>query len=149
MIQFTVVQVSEDFVQCIEICTDIYQAIGHAYVFASDLVDGAEGGKGSVTPLFDLEGQTGMGLTVRYGKNLETDIYILRHETDEEEDVMAEELRNVQEELDHRTQVEEEAVRLMAECRFDEANALLDTLDDAALREGLERLGGDPIEREH
>lgn len=148
MIQYAVVQVSEDFVQCIEICTDIYQAIGHAYAFASDLVEDSEDGKGSVTPLFDLEGQTGMGLTVRYGENLEADIYILRHETDKKEDVMVEELRKVQEELDHRTQVEEEAVRLMAECRFDEATALLDTLDDAALREGLERLGGDSIERD-
>lgn len=149
MIQYAVVQVSEDFVQCIEICTNIYQAVGHAYAFAFDLVDGSEDGKGSVTPLFDLEGQTGMGLTVRYGENLEADIYILRHETDKKEDVMAEELRKVQEELDHRTQVEEEAVRLMAECRFDEANALLATLDDAILMECLERLGGDPLERDH
>ena len=85
MIQYAVVQVSEDFVQCIEICTNIYQAVGHAYAFASDLVDGSEDGEGSVTPLFDLEGQTGMGLTVRYGEKLEADIYILRHETDEEE----------------------------------------------------------------
>lgn len=39
-----------------------------------------------------------------------------------------EEIRNMQEELDRRTQVEEEAVRLMAECRFEEAIALLDTI---------------------
>ncbi len=60
---------------------------------------------------------------------------------------MVEQLRNVQEELDRRTQVEEAAVRLMAECRFDEATAMLDTLDDTVLKDGLERLGGDPIER--
>ncbi len=139
MIQFAVIRVSNDFVQCIGICTNRYEAVGRAYMCASDLVDGSEDGEGSVTSLFDLEGQTGMGLTVRYGENLEADIYILRHETDKKEDVMVEELRKVQEELDHRTQVEEEAVRLMAECRFDEANALLATLDDAILMEGLER----------
>ncbi len=39
-----------------------------------------------------------------------------------------EEIRNMQEELDHRTQVEEEAVRLISECKFEEAIALLDTI---------------------
>lgn len=39
-----------------------------------------------------------------------------------------EEIRKMQEELDHRTQVEEEAVRLISECRFEEAIALLDTI---------------------
>jgi len=54
---------------------------------ASDLVYDSDGGKGSVTPLFALEGDTGTGLTVCYGENLETDIYILRCETNEKEAV--------------------------------------------------------------
>ena len=49
-----------------------------------------------------------------------------------------EEIRRMQEELDHRTQVEEEAVRLISECRFEEAIALLDTLDDALLQQEKE-----------
>lgn len=81
MIQFVVVRVSDDFVKCIGICANRYEAVGCAYMCASDLVDDSEDGKGSVTPLFDLEGETGEGLTVHYGENLETDIYILRRET--------------------------------------------------------------------
>lgn len=49
-----------------------------------------------------------------------------------------EEIRRMQEELDHRTQVEEEAVRLIPEYRFEEAIALLDTLDDALLQQEKE-----------
>lgn len=49
---------------------------------------------------------------------------------------MVEELREMQEELDYRTQVEKKAVRLISECRFDEAVAILDTLDDAVLGVG-------------
>ena len=87
MIQFAVVRVNDDFVQCIGIYTNLYEAVGRAYMCASDLVDDSEDGKGSVTPLFALEGETGTGLTVRYGENLETDIYILRCETNEKEAV--------------------------------------------------------------
>ena len=85
MIQFAVVRVNDDFVQCIGIYTNIYEAVGRAYMYAYDLVDVSEDGKGSVTPLFALEGETGTGLTVRYGENLETDIYILRYVTNEKE----------------------------------------------------------------
>ena len=81
MIQLAVVRVNDAFVQCIGIYTNLYEAVGCAYMCASDLVDDSEDGKGSVTPLFDLEGETGEGLTVHYGENLETDIYILRRET--------------------------------------------------------------------
>jgi len=87
MIQFVVVRVSDDFVRCIGICTSLYEAVGRAYMYAYDLVDDSEDGKGSVTPLFALEGETGTGLTVCYGENLETDIYILRCETNEKEAV--------------------------------------------------------------
>lgn len=80
MIQFAVVRVSDDLVQCIGICTNRYEAVGCAYMCASDLVNDSEDGKGSVTPLFALEGETGEGLTVHHGENLETDIYILRRE---------------------------------------------------------------------
>ena len=81
MIQFVVVRVSDDFVKCIGICANRYEEVGCAYMCASDLVDDSEDGKGSVTALFALEGDTGTGLTVRYVENLETDIYILRRET--------------------------------------------------------------------
>ena len=40
-----------------------------------------------------------------------------------------EEIKKMQEELDHRTQVEQEAEALIFQCRFEEAIALLDTLD--------------------
>ena len=63
MIQFVVVRVSDDFVKCIGICANRYEEVGCAYMCASDLVDDSEDGKGSVTPLFDLEGETGEGLT--------------------------------------------------------------------------------------
>ena len=40
-----------------------------------------------------------------------------------------EEIKKMQEELYHRTQVEQEAEALIFQCRFEEAIALLDTLD--------------------
>ena len=39
-------------------------------------------------------------------------------------------MKEFQAELDRRTQVEEQAMALIAECKFEEANALLNSLDD-------------------
>jgi len=50
--QFAVIQDSEDFIQCIAICTDYFQAVGRAYDFAAELTKG----KGEVTPLYELGG---------------------------------------------------------------------------------------------
>jgi len=44
-------------------------------------------------------------------------------------DVLIEEIKRLQAELDHRTKVEEQAIALITECRFNEANALLATLN--------------------
>ena len=85
MIQFAVVRVNDDLVQCIGVYTNLYEAVGRAYMCSSDLVDDSEDGKGSVTPLFALEGETGTGLKVYHGENLETNIYILRLETNYKE----------------------------------------------------------------
>lgn len=49
-----------------------------------------------------------------------------------------EEIKKIQEEIDHRTQVEKEAEALICQCRFEEAIALLDTLDDALLQQEKE-----------
>lgn len=84
MNQFAVVHIDEDFVQCVGIYTDYFRAVDRAYDYASDLTTGAEGGEVGVTPLFDLEGQTGVGLTVRYGTNLKANIFILSHEAEKE-----------------------------------------------------------------
>ena len=46
----------------------------------------------------------------------------MRKETKEEN------IRALQAELDHRTEVEREAIQLMAECKFKEANKLLNTI---------------------
>ena len=47
-------------------------------------------------------------------------------------------IKKMQEELDRRTQVEKEAEALICQCRFEEAIALLDTLDDALLQQEKE-----------
>jgi len=85
--KFAVVHFDNDFVSCIGICSDYFQAVGIAYDYATELATQTDDGKGTVTPLFDLEGQTGVGLTVRYGQGqeLKANIYILDHEKEKEE----------------------------------------------------------------
>lgn len=39
-----------------------------------------------------------------------------------------EEIKRLQAEVDHRQQVEDEAIRLISECRFEEAIAILNTI---------------------
>lgn len=39
-----------------------------------------------------------------------------------------EEIKNLQNEIDHRTEVENEAIRLISECQFEKAMELLDTI---------------------
>lgn len=66
--KFVVIRYDEDLVYCLRICEDYYNAVGIAYDYACTLIEDNEGReKGSVTPLYDLEGQTGLGLTVTYG----------------------------------------------------------------------------------
>ncbi len=43
-----------------------------------------------------------------------------------------EKVKQLQKELNRRTQVEEQAMDLISECKFEEANELLDSLDDEA-----------------
>lgn len=45
-------------------------------------------------------------------------------------DQKVEEIKALQAELDHRTSVEEEALELIGQCRFEEAKKLLDALDN-------------------
>ena len=47
-------------------------------------------------------------------------------------------MKEFQAELDRRTQVEEQAMALIAECKFEEANALLNSLDDKAFVQMLD-----------
>lgn len=42
-----------------------------------------------------------------------------------------EELKKMQKELDERTKIEEKALKLMSELKFDEANDLLNTLNES------------------
>lgn len=42
MIQFAVVRVNDDLVQCIGVYTNLYEAVGRAYMCASDLVNDSE-----------------------------------------------------------------------------------------------------------
>lgn len=44
-------------------------------------------------------------------------------------DKKIEEIKALQTELDHRTSVEKEALKLIGQCRFEEAKKLLDALD--------------------
>ena len=46
--------------------------------------------------------------------------------------------KELQAELDHRTEVEEKVFRLFSEGKFEEGKALLDTLDDEKVRELME-----------
>ncbi len=78
--KFAVIHVDEGFIQCIGIFTDHLQAVGMAYKYASELV----GEEGSVTPLFELDGETGLGLTARYS-GTEADVYILENGEEKEE----------------------------------------------------------------
>lgn len=54
----------------------------------------------------------------------------------------AELLKKLQEELDHRTQVEKEVVQLIGNCEFEKANDLLATLDDEIVRQIERELDG-------
>lgn len=85
MNQFAVIHVDEDFVQCVGIYTDYFRAVGKAYDYASELATGTDEGNGEATPLFELEGQTGVGLTVRYGTDLKANIFVLSYEAEKEE----------------------------------------------------------------
>ena len=44
-------------------------------------------------------------------------------------------IRETQAELDHRTEVENRAIQLIGECRFQEADDLLHSLDDSILKD--------------
>lgn len=50
-------------------------------------------------------------------------------------DKKIEEIEATQAELDRRTRVEKEALKLIGQCRFKEANKLLDSLDDKKVLE--------------
>lgn len=81
--KFAVIHYDDDFVNCIGICTGYYMAVGIAYDYACSLIEDTESGeKGDITPLYELEGQTGLGLTVRYGDELQckATIFILKDE---------------------------------------------------------------------
>ena len=53
-------------------------------------------------------------------------------------DKKVENIKALQAELDHRTEVEEKVFRLFSEGKFEEGKALLDTLDDGKVRELME-----------
>ncbi len=58
-------------------------------------------------------------------------------------------LKKLQAEMDHRTQIEEEAYRLISNCEFAKANDLLKTLDDEIIRQierELDELDGEEAE---
>lgn len=56
-------------------------------------------------------------------------------------DKKVENIKALQAELDHRTEVEEKVFRLFSEGKFEEGKALLDTLDDGKVRELMEDNG--------
>lgn len=69
-----------------------------------------------------------------------------KEESMKKADKKAELIRKLQEELDQRTQVEEEAIRLMENCEFEKAQELLGSLDDSIVKEierELEQLDAD------
>lgn len=49
-------------------------------------------------------------------------------------------VKALQAELDHRTEVENRAIQPISECRFREADDLLNTLDDSAVKDEWEAL---------
>lgn len=82
--KYAIIDYNEDFVNCVGICTGYYMAVGIAYDYACSLIESTESGEnGDITPLCELVGQTGLGLTVRYRDELqcETDIFILPNES--------------------------------------------------------------------
>lgn len=85
MKQYVVVHFEKDYIQCIGIFTDYFQAVGKAYAYATEFVKtGSANRNGDVTPIFGLEGETGVGLTFHYGDGgeQEADMYILEYEED-------------------------------------------------------------------
>lgn len=72
---YAVVAEGTDMIQCIAMTDDLDMAIGKAYQYACDLA----GDDGVVSTLRDLEMDTGLGVTVKYGNNneLNEEIYIL------------------------------------------------------------------------
>ena len=84
---FAIIHYSEDFVNCVGITTDYHKAVGIAYDYACELIED-DGEDGTITPLYELNGQTGLGLTVRSRDRITiiARIYILSHETEEGKD---------------------------------------------------------------
>lgn len=64
-------------IQCIGVFSDYAAAYGEAIMYLSEMADNDN----SITPLFDLEGETGLGISLknRDGKEIET-VFILRAE---------------------------------------------------------------------
>lgn len=56
--------------------------------------------------------------------------------------------KKLQEELDRRTKVEEEAIQLISECKFEEANILLRSIDDSIVRQIAKELDDLDTEKE-
>lgn len=50
-------------------------------------------------------------------------------------DKKVESVKALQVELDHRTKVENQVIQLISECRFQEADDLLNTLDDSIVKD--------------
>lgn len=83
---FAIIHYSEDFVNCVGITTDYHKAVGIAYDYACELIE--DGEEGTITPLYELNGQTGLGLTVRCRDRItiRAHIFILSHEAEEGKD---------------------------------------------------------------
>jgi len=82
---FAVVHYSEDFVQCIGVYGDYYKAVGRAYDFAADIAED----KGTVSTLWELEGETGLGITITRkedGDENKDIIYILENDDEKVEE---------------------------------------------------------------
>lgn len=82
MKHFTIIRQSDDFICCLGIARNYNEAVGIAYTAASDIIDKDEG---LITPLYELEGDTGMGLAIHWkGRTDPTNIFILDYEGEEE-----------------------------------------------------------------
>lgn len=74
-----------NFMQCLGVFEGFDRAYGKALIYLSEIAFDGEGGEYTITPLQDLEGETGFALYMRNSQGQITDaVYILHADASEE-----------------------------------------------------------------
>lgn len=76
---YAVVDHSQDFINCLCVKTDFDKALSAAFQYASDQIASSDEKTGSISPIYNLDCDTGCGFDYTHGA-LRSKIYILRRD---------------------------------------------------------------------